>query len=574
MANLHRSLLTMSVLAAALPATAQAQTLAYGDVDGPDKGAIADAPQDSARDSGEHSRGAPRRGSSYGVKIAPYIEAAQVATAELSPGNDILTYSRVAAGIEASVAGRNNGASVSLRYEHYFGWGKQAGDGDTISGLARGYATITPGLQIEAGALASRTTVSGNGSAAIGSVGPSSAASQVYSVYAGPTVSTHAGDVKIDGGYRIGYTRLEAPDSLVTAPGQAALDVFDDSVTQNATVHAGVKPGDVLPVGIGVGAGYYREDISNLDQRVSDFSARADVMIPVSPNIALVGGVGYEDVQISSRDALRGPGGLPVIGSDGRYVTDTSQPRKIAFDTSGLIWDAGVIWRPSRRTALEAHVGKRFGSTSYYGSFAFAPNKRSSFNVSAYDNVAGFGGQVTRALADLPVEFRANRNILTGDITGCAESAQDGACLTGVLGSVRSSTFRARGVTASYNLSLGAISAGIGAGYDRRKFIAAQGTVLAAANGVVDENTWLAAYLNARVSARGTLSTNVYANWFETGAGFGGDTTTLGATAAYGHAITDHLSATAAVGIDGIQREDPLVDVWSASALLGVRYTF
>ena len=40
---------------------------------------------------------------------------------------------------------------------------------------------------------------------------------------------------------------------------------------------------------------------------------------------------------------------------------------------------------------------------------------------------------------------------------------------------------------------LGRLQAGIGAGYDRRKFIAAPGTILASANGLTDENWWVSA---------------------------------------------------------------------------------
>ena len=44
---------------------------------------------------------------------------------------------------------------------------------------------------------------------------------------------------------------------------------------------------------LGVGAGYNREDISNLDQRVEDFHARADATLPVTSDLSLVGGVGF-----------------------------------------------------------------------------------------------------------------------------------------------------------------------------------------------------------------------------------------------------------------------------------------
>ena len=139
---------------------------------------------------------------------------------------------------------------------------------------------------------------------------------------------------------------------------------------------------------------------------------------------------------------------------------------------------------------------------------------------------------------------------------------------------MRSATFRARGIGASYNLDLGRISAGIGAGYDRRKFIAAPGTVLAAANGVLDENIWLAAYLNGRIDRNSRYAVNLYANWFQSGATLDGNATALGASLAYYRNLTDRLTATAALGIDGISRAEPLDDQWAATALVGLRYTF
>ena len=232
-----------------------------------------------------------------------------------------------------------------------------------------------------------------------------------------------------------------------------------------------------------------------------------------------------------------------------------------------------MIWRPSRRTSLEAHVGRRYDSTTYYGSFAYAPSARSSINVSVYDNVTGFGGRVNDALAALPADFEASRNPLSGDFTGCVVANADGGCLNGVLASVRSSVFRSRGVMGTYSVKVGRLQTGFGAGYDRRKFLAPAGTVLAASNGVTDENTWVSAWLSARLSERSRLATNLYANWFHSGGGLAGDYEAIGANAAYMHDFDNHLTATAAIGIDGVQR-DGLADAWLASALVGLRYSF
>lgn len=509
------------------------------------------------------------------VRIAPYLEANQVLTAELSPNSDTVTYTQVAAGADVSVQGRNNGAAASVRYERTFGYDNGLADSSTLSGLARGYASVVPqAVTVEGGALATRTRVDNNGGATIGSGRGGANEGRIYSVYAGPTVHTSAGDVEVNANYRAGYTRVEAPDAISAAPGGPAVDVFDESTVQSAGVHIGTRPGAPLPVGLGVGGGFHQEDVSNLDQRVRDMHVRADVSVPLTPSLAAVGGVGYEDVEISSRDAVRNAAGVPVVGTDGRFVTDKSAPRQLAYDVSGLIWDVGVMWRPSSRTAAEAHVGKRYDSTTYYGSFAWAPSSRSSVNLSVYDGISGFGGQLTNALAALPTDFTANRNAITGDVTGCLASLQGNNCLTGVLGSIRSAVFRGRGINASYARQVGRMSAGIGAGYDRRKFIAAPGTVLASANGVIDESWWLAAYLSGQIDARSSFNVNAYANWLNSGVAGSGDATVLGISAAYRRYLIEGLSANAALGFDQLDASLAADDLTTASALFGLRYDF
>ncbi len=568
--HLHSRIAALAALLAlgvSLPALAQ--TIPYGG------GYGSSSSNDSGDDQGDEGDSAKPAQSSRGkrVEVTPYIEAAQVAVARLSPGSDTVTYSTLAAGVDASVNGRNNQASVSLRYERSFGWGANARDSDTISGIARVSAAVVPQtLTIEAGGLAARSQVEANGASVLTPLGSRDTATQVYSVYAGPSLHVQTGDVAINGNYRAGYTRVDSPN-IVAAPGQVAVDVFDESVVHNARIHAATKAGDVLPVGLGVGAGYNREDVSNLDQRISDAHVRADVSVPLGRDVALVGGVGYEKVEVSNRDAVRDANGVPVLGSDGRLVTDKSAPRILSYNADGLIWDAGVMWRPSRRTALEAHVGRRYGSTTYYGSFAYAPNTTTNINVSVYDGITGFGGQINNALANLPTSFRAARNPLTGEITGCVVAQDAGSCLGGALGSVRSSVFRSRGVMATYGKDLGRIQTGFGVGYDRRKFIGAPGTILALANGVTDENVWLAAYLNGRIDQNSGFATNFYSTWYQSGDALAGDFSAIGATAAYNRNLTSKLSATAALGVDSIHR-DVVDDSVTASALVGVRYSF
>ena len=523
---------------------------------------------------GEIAEEAARQGRQ--VEVAPYIEAAQVVTAQLEPGDDVVTYTRLAAGVDAGFGARYSEGSVSLRYERRIGYGDEVADADTLSGIARtALAVAGPNVTLEAGALASRTRVENSGAITSGDFGANDdSTSQIYSVYAGPSVQTQVGAAEVTGAYRVGYTRAEAPDAFVAAPGSEPVDIFDEAVTHNAAVRAGLAPDTVLPVGVGVGAGWNRQDVSNLDQRIDDKYVRADVTVPVSPTVALVGGVGYEDVEVSSRDVLRDADGDPVRGPDGRFVTDESAPRQIAYETDGLIWDVGVMWRPSRRTTASATVGRRYGSTTYYGSLAYAPTPRSAINVSVYDNLNSFGGQVLGALSDLGTDFDAFRNPISGDLGGCVIGANEGNnCALAQLGSIRSAVYRNRGISASYGVSLGRTQAGFGIGYDRRTFIGAEGTILAALDGIVDENYWLAAYASRRLDRQSQLSLGASATYFDSGFAENADALGYSLQAAYNRNFVAGLSGTAAVGLDGITR-DSLPDYQAASALVGLRYTF
>lgn len=503
--------------------------------------------------------------------VQPYIEVSQVVSAQLTPGDDVLTYTQVAAGVDVNVQGRNSGVAVSLRYERNIGYGDTI-DTDTVSGIARGTIAVVPGtLSLEAGALASRSRADGGGATTANPLVREDAESRFYSAYAGPSLRTRVGDVGVEGVARVGYNRFEADNALVTQGGNV-VDVFDDSVTYMGQLRAGTRPGEPLPVGLAVTAGGFQEDISNLDQRVRDLYVRGDVTVPVSRTLALVGGVGYEDVEISSRDALRDANGNPVIGTDGRFVTDESAPRRIAFDVDGLLWDVGVLWRPSSRTSLAASVGRRYDSTTYYGTFTYAPSRHSSFALAAYDGVSGFGGVINNALAGLDSDFEAIRNPVTGDFGGLVNGTQ-GQALVGTIGSARSAAFRGRGVRASYQRQMGRTSAAIGVGYDRRTFIAAAGTVLAPVNGLTDQSYYVIGGLSRRIGENANISTNAYVNWFD-GAGANNDATSAGVSAAYNQSITQRLVGRAAIAVDYVDSEFTAQDFAFATALVGLRYNF
>lgn len=506
------------------------------------------------------------------AEVSPYLEAKQVFLADLDDGGDVLTYSTLAVGVNAGITERNAEAQVNVRYERLIGYSSRVRDRDNLSGLARGNARLGRNVSVEAGAYASRARTDNRAATPGTFLGNQDNVSHVYSVYTGPTFAAQLDDVSVASSLRAGYTKVDNGRAPVLPTGQAAVPAFDDSVSYSAQASVAMQPGR-LPVGWAVSAGWNREDASQLDQRVDEKYLRADVTVPVSPTLALVGGVGYENVEVSERDVLRDASGAPIRTADGRFVVDPASPRLNAYDSDGLIWDAGVLWRPSRRTSLEARYGHRYGSDTYYGSFSYAPSERMGVNVSVYDTISGFGGSLNRTLAGLPTQFNATRNPLSGDLGNCAFGTTGSACFGNALGSLRPVAFRSRGVSASMVTSAGGWDTGIAAGYNRQKYLSSALGALPELEGLVDQNYYIAGYLGRDLDRRSRFETNVYGNLLDPGFALAPDIYSIGANAAYYRQIWRGLSAGAAVGIDSVKPEDADSDV-SASALLGLRYSF
>jgi hypothetical protein len=506
------------------------------------------------------------------TEIVPYLQVDQTAIATLKgPGDDFVTYTGLAAGVDASVSTARAAGQVSLRYEHQFSWQKDLPDQDIVSGLARGrLGLIRDRLSLEAGAIGTRVRTDGFVGAFNGIPSNVDTTSQVYSAYVGPTLTTHAGRLSINAAYRLGYTRL---DGKIDAAGPLVqpLRGFDDAWSHYATLSVGMQPGD-LPFGWAVGGGWQREDVSQLDQRFDDKWVRGDVTVPVSRTLALVGGIGYEKIGISARDAVRDANGNPVIGSDGRYVTDKSAPRLLDYDQDGIIWDAGVLWRPSRRTSLEARVGRRYGSMTYIGTFSWAASRDSTLNVGVFDAIDSFGRMMTGGLANLSTSFTAIRNPFSGDLTGCAFAASGGQCFNDALSATGAGNFRRRGVAAQFTVSRGMTSYGIGLGYSHRRFVGYDdGSVVV--SGTTDENYYANAYLSRQFDERSGVDASLYGNYYKPGRAGLDDVINWGGFVTYHRTFHRRLTGTASIGVDGV---DPrgAESVIAALAQLGLRYSF
>ncbi len=511
------------------------------------------------------------------VDVTPYLEVGQVVTADVKGGDsDVLTYSTVAAGVDATVVTQRAELQVSYRYERRFDYQKAVGDDDVHTGLARGRFDIVPNtLSFETGALATRARSDIRGAAPVQGSGNVSNLTQVYSAYAGPSFATRAGPVDVAAAYRFGYTKAEAGSSGTLAPGQQPLDIYDDSMSHYATASVGMEPG-AMPFGWVVSGAYERETAGQLKQRYEGKNVRGDVTLPLTPSISLVGGVGYENVEISQRapqiDAVTG---APVVDAKGRYVTDPASPRLLAYDFDGIYWDTGVVWKPSARTMLEARVGRRYGTMSYTGSFTWETGENSGVQLAAYDEVETFGQQLNDNLAQMPINFRAARsNQLSNNFGGCVFGGSlGGGCMSDSFQSVNTSAYRSRGAVAIYSARRGRWNMGAGVGYNQRKFLSPTTPGVITVDGVKDQSWFGQANIEYALSDRTSVAGDFFTSYYDPGLAGAGNVLSSGMTGSLFHNFGQSLSASLTSGIYSQKIED-LESQITVSAAAGLRYSF
>jgi len=519
------------------------------------------------------------------TKIIPYLELDQTVYDEVTPHQPVVTYTTVAAGVDMTINDQRTSGFLSLRYEHHFGESGGIGNSDTFTGIARTTTTLIPRtLTLDLGGLATRTSIEDSGGVLINPIENQGSIYQIYSVYAGPSLSTHVGIVGLKAAYNVGFNEIDQIDHNASAnsggasanSGQA--DLFGHSLTQQGTVSAGVRPGQVLPFGVTLLGSYLKENINTLDQQLIDERAGVEFTQPISPSTALVADVGWEKVVTSQRNAEFAADGTPLIAANGQYVVDKSQPRQIAYKTDGLTWDVGVVWHPSKRTMAAAYVGRRYDSTTYYGSLYHAPDSRQTLSASVYDGIYGFGSGLTTALQQVPTDSTVVRDPFSGNVGGCytgstGSGAPGGGCITGALGSANALVFRTRGFNASYGLNYGRLNFNVGGGYTSRRYIAAADTILGSENGKLDQ-TW---YVDAGISGPIDRQTRFYVSAF--GSIYHTDTFAYGGTADWGvsgsmvHHLTDRLVGTASFEVMGVSPQIS-ADQLETLGQLGLRYNF
>ncbi|MDB5668634.1 MAG: hypothetical protein JWL74_1584 [Alphaproteobacteria bacterium] len=516
------------------------------------------------------------------VNVGAYVELNQGVSVELAgngPGDDVVTYTAVAAGVEGQVRTRRVTASGAYRYERRLGWTEDLPDEDVHSGIAQAHAELVPGrVSVDAGALAARTGGTGR---AVG-ITDREAGTEIYSAYAGPTLSTRAGPVEINAAYRLGYVHVD-DDSLSGAA--APTDDFDSTV-HVANVSVGVAPGGPLPIGLTASAGYVREDSGALDNRFEGRFVRADVVVPVSPTFAVTGGVGYSRTEASQQNIRRSPGGVPLRDSAGRVIPDPTASRVTTLDTDGVYWDAGILWRPTPRAEIQVRAGQDDdGDMLVMGSATVQIGRRSGISATLFDHDTSFGQGIISSLRRLPAAFNINPDPLRdrgfGDCVFGEEPGQ-GSCLASSLQSISSIAFRARGGSLVFTSTGRLWNIGAGLAYTHRSFYLPDDPLFASVFAREDQDLNGFVYVSRRLTRDVTLTLNPYFSFYDNdldvGLGLGGlggigdgfsTGTSFGLSRSF---LSNRLQLLLTLGLNysTLRGDDSLV----ADGLIGVRYVF
>ncbi len=235
-----------------------------------------------------------------------------------------------------------------------------------------------------------------------------------------------------------------------------------------------------------------------------------------------------------------------------------------------------MVWRPSRRTRLEARAGYRYGGDSYTGSLTHQTGRGSGLSINVYDGIQSFGRLTAARLQGLPTRFDTPNDPFGNNFTGCVfgVGGAGGGCLSNAFQSANNANFRNRGVTAIFSGETGLWTYGVGAGYSNRRYSAPNYATagLLSIDGVTDESWMVQGNLGRRLTAVSEIDMALYGNWFDSGLAGAPDVRSAGAVGTYSHRF-GRLAAQASLGLDASE-QDGFDTYYTGSLLLGARYSF
>jgi len=488
-------------------------------------------------------------------------------------GDDAI-YTEVAGTASARFSNRRLQMAGTYRLAYRIGeWG-DVDENVAQDGLLRMEAKLVDEwLTLDAGAISTRSRVDPAGPAPQFNGANAKNLAQTYSIYVQPALAHHVGDLDFAASYLQSYTTNDSKDAVLS--GTALANRFESARNQEAQLIIGMERGE-LPFDWKVTSQYRRENATALAQHLRSKSVIGEITIPLTGSLAYVGSAGYESTTTSQRSALVDPGtGLPVTTRNGRFIADPASPRFLTYDVAGLIADAGVVWRPSRRTRAEIRAGRRYGDLSVTALIQMRPSERTGLTLAVTDRIQSFAQDVSSALSDAPTNLDLDSSVDPGRaFQHClfGKTAGEGRCLGGALGQASGNTYRERAASLLFVHRMRRWNLATTLGYSHRTYIDVPGTLFSL-DGVVDQSFYGSLEIAGRLNSKSGVSFSFNGNMFKNGQAGTSDVVSGLFSTSYYRTFGRGLRAQARFSVDASKEDGDTADV-EGRAQLGVRYDF
>lgn len=341
-------------------------------------------------------------------------------------------------------------------------------------------------LMLNAGGTASQYTTDVRGFNATNPDDESGNQTQIFSGYVEPSVQQRLGDLAtFQGRYRVGAVSADSPREGLNNPGSIGLDPSDgigsrlsDSITQTASVTL-ASTRATNTINWSLDAQGTHEDVDQLNQKYRGYSAGGELGFRVSRKLELIGSGGYEDIENTQDSILFDEEtGLPDLDDDGHFQIDPAMPRRTAYDFSGIYWNAGFRYTPSRRTSFEFRAGERYGSANFFLNFSHRSRSGMSVRANFQQTLNSFSRLLTQSINGIPYNVARVGGLdqlgVPFCVIGIDPESDDGDCFLGLTQSLTPATFKSDRGMLMVSRKLEALTWSATAYYDKRRYVDSQ----------------------------------------------------------------------------------------------------
>lgn len=437
--------------------------------------------------------------------------------------NDFNMITAVSPGVNIVADTRRIQAQLDYEFIRRFSWGDDLIDKGQHRLNANGQVDlIRRFLSLHAGGVITQTFRDWRGPLSVGPDQNNPNQATVGSYYVQPTVTRELGNFAVfDAHYRFSYSDVDnAGRSLQIGeeapPGSNfSLAPASDSTMQDAQAALSNRNDSSARLIWTLRGTYSADDREDLNEELRIYSGVFDVSYSLNRKFALLGSVGYEDITDEQDNFLVDPEtGFPVLDDEGRLQIDPTEPRRKVIDRSGMIWDVGFRYTPSRRTEVTLRGGRQYGGTVINGNITYQIREGVNLMVSYSESLNTFGRLFSGQLGGSPFAFMVDNTYRLGPSVIMIPTE------FGVIpmpGTITNATFRSRLGQARLSYNAGRTTATISGYYDRRNYLNASqsaGTdTPAAGNALSDRSdvTWgVTAGVSRDLGGGRSLNGNLY----------------------------------------------------------------